>query len=89
MKKRYLYLIFTTLSVVVVILLALIFKLQKTSDTPINTISGVTKESEKLHSLAKAQNYHDSWVGKISKDKNQKEYSYSVQKFHIEFNRDK
>ncbi len=86
MKKRYLYLVFTSLSILVVILIAVIFKLSKTTDAQEEISIFKTQESEKLQTLVEAQNYEDSWIGKISKEKNQKTYQYSEKKFYIEFN---
>jgi len=85
-KKRYLYLVFTSLSILVVLLIAVIFKLSKTTNAQEETLLFKTQESEKLQTLVKAQNYKDSWVGKISKETNQKTYQYSEEKFYIEFN---
>ena len=86
MKKRYLYLVFTSLSILVVLLIVVIFKLSKTAGIQENIHVFKTQESEKLQTLVKAQNYEDSWVGKISKQTNQKTYHYSEEKFYIEFN---
>ncbi len=87
MKKGYLYLVFTSLSVLVVLLIAVIFKLSKTTNSQDSTLIAYdTKESEKFQNLVDAQDYEDSWIGKISKEKNQKTYQYSEKKFYIEFN---
>lgn len=86
MKKRYLYLVFTSLSILVVLLIAVIFKLSKTAGIQEEIPVFKTQESEKLQTLVKAQNYENSWVGKISQEKNQKTYQYSKEKFYIEFN---
>jgi hypothetical protein len=86
-KKGYLYLVFTSLSILVVLLIAVIFKLSKTTDTQDDRLlASSTKESEKFQNLVDAQGYGDSWVGKISKETNQKTYQYSREKFYIEFN---
>ena len=83
MKRGYLYLVFMTLSFAVVIVIALVFKFTTTAENRSLTTS---ISDSKLKSLVKAQDYKDSWIQKIAKEKNQQEYLYPVQKFHIEFN---
>jgi len=72
-----------TLSFAVVIVIALVFKFTTTAENRSLTTS---ISDSKLKSLVKAQDYKDSWIQKIAKEKNQQEYLYPVQKFHIEFN---
>lgn len=87
MKKGYLYLIFLSLFTLVVLGIALIYKLVPSKGTNIN-IPASANESDigNIRSLADKQNYKDSWIQKISKTDKQKEYIYPVQKFYIEFN---
>ena len=86
MKKGYLYLIFITLSSVVVLVIALVFKLTTTKNSS-NLSSAIEDSSSyELQSLMKVQDYDDSWIERLSREKNQKEYLYPIQKFHIEFN---
>ena len=85
MKRGYLYLVFITLSVVVGIVLALVFKFTTTTHSTLSTLVS-DNDSKELRSLMRVQTFEDSWIQKISKEKNQKEYLYPVQKFHIEFN---
>lgn len=86
MKKRYLYLVFLALSGGVVLMLALIFKLAKVPQSSNISIYQSAKEQNDMYSSLGVQNYEDSWIGKFSKEQNQKEYHYPVQKFHLEFN---
>ena len=86
MKRGYLYLVFTTLSAVVVLMLALVFKLTTTTDMSKKSTSITDRDTNSLQSEMKVQNYDDSWIQKLSREKNQKEYLYPTQKFHIEFN---
>ena len=86
MKRGYLYLVFTTLSAVVVLMLALVFKLTTTADMSKKSTSITDSDTNSLKSAMKVQNYDDSWIQKLSREKNQKEYLYPTQKFHIEFN---
>jgi hypothetical protein len=87
MKKGYLYLIFLSLFTLVVLGIALIYKLVPSKGTNINiTASTNEPDIEDIHSLVEVQNYKDSWIQKISKTDKQKEYIYPVQKFYIEFN---
>jgi hypothetical protein len=85
MKRGYLYLVFITLSVVVGIVLALVFKFTTTTHSTLSTLVS-DNDSKELRSLMRVQTFEDSWIQKISKEKNQKEYLYPVEKFHIEFN---
>jgi len=84
-KKRYLYLIFISLSVVVVLLIALIFKLQKTTSEVNIVITQDTGEEENMEILKSVQNYKDSWITKIKNTQDKKDYSYAVEIFHKEF----
>lgn len=86
MKKGYLYLVFMTLSFVVVLSITLVFKLTTTTENTKLTTSINDSGTNKLKSLIAVEDYEDSWIQKITKEKNQKEYLYPVQKFHIEFN---
>ena len=86
MKRGYLYLVFTTLSAVVVLMLALVFKLTTTEEMSKKSTSITDSDTNSLKSAMKVQNYDDSWIQKLSREKNQKEYLYPTQKFHIEFN---
>jgi len=86
MKKGYLYLVFITLSSVVVLAIALVFKLSTTTDRT-NIVTSINDyDSNELHALIEVQNYDDSWIQRLSREKNQKEYLYPIQKFYIEFN---
>jgi len=85
MKKRYLYLVFISLSVVVVLLIALIFKLQKTTNETKIIKAQSTGEEESIEILKSVQNYKDSWITKIKNDQHKKDYSYAVEIFHKEF----
>ncbi|HIP60752.1 MAG TPA: hypothetical protein EYH01_10035 [Campylobacterales bacterium] len=86
MKKGYLYLVFITLSSVVVLAIALVFKLSTTTDRT-NIVTSINDyDSNELHTLIEVQNYDDSWIQRLSREKNQKEYLYPIQKFYIEFN---
>ncbi len=86
MKRGYLYLIFMTLSAAVVLMLALVFKLTTTAEMSKTSISITDSDTNSLQSAMKVQNYDDSWIQRLSREKNQKEYLYPTQKFHIEFN---
>jgi len=88
MKKGYLYLIFLSLFTLVVLGIALIYKLVPSKSTKNINITASADESEviDIRSLADMQDYKDSWIQKISKTDKQKEYIYPVQKFYIEFN---
>ncbi len=86
MKKGYLYLIFIALSSVVVLGIALIFKLNTTTVSTKTDISIKDQDESDLSSLVEVQNYKNSWIQKLAKEKSQKEYLYPVEKFHIEFN---
>ncbi len=86
MKKGYLYLVFITLSSVVVLAIALVFKLTTTKNSSNLSSSIEDSSSYELQSLMNVQNYDDSWIQRLSREKNQKEYLYPIQKFHIEFN---
>ncbi|HIP03218.1 MAG TPA: hypothetical protein EYG75_06845 [Campylobacterales bacterium] len=86
MKKGYLYLVFITLSSVVVLAIALVFKLSTTTDRTNIATSINDYDSNELHALIEVQNYDDSWIQRLSREKNQKEYLYPIQKFYIEFN---
>ncbi len=85
MKKGYLYLVFIALSAAVVLSIVVIFKLSSITKGTRADLS--TEEfSDGGLSLVEIQTYEDSWIQKISKEKNQKEYLYPKQKFHIDFN---
>ena len=86
MKRGYLYLVFISLSAVVVLMLALVFKLTTIEDMPKKGTFITDSDINLLQSVIKVQNYDDSWIQKLSREKNQKEYLYPTQKFHIEFN---
>lgn len=86
MKKGYLYLIFITLSSVIVLAIALVFKLTTTKNSTNLSSSIIDSGSNELQSLIEVQNYDDSWIQRLSREKDQKEYLYPIQKFHIEFN---
>ena len=85
MKKGYLYLVFIALSAAVVLSIIVIFKLSSITKSTRADLSTKEFSAEGL-SLVEIQTYEDSWIQKISKEKNQKEYLYPKQKFHIEFN---
>ncbi len=86
MNKGYLYLVFITLSSVVVLGIALVFRLSTTTKDTIISTSIIDNETKQLRSLMEAQNYDNSWIQRLSSEKNQKEYLYPIQKFYIEFN---
>jgi hypothetical protein len=84
MKKGYLYLIFTALSGVVTLAIALTFKLVSPDIVIDKKLPTLESQDDNLSLLVAVDNYKDSWIYKLSKEKNQKAYLYPVQKFHIE-----
>jgi hypothetical protein len=86
MKKGYLYLIFIALSGIVALAIALTFKLVSPHIVTKQQLPTLENQNDDLFSLVEVENYKDSWIYKISKDKNQKVYLYPKQKFYVEFN---
>jgi hypothetical protein len=86
MKKGYLYLIFVALSGIVALAIMLTFKLVSPDIVIDKKLPTLENQDDSLSSLMAVDNYKDSWIYKVSKEKNQKEYLYPVQKFYIEFN---
>lgn len=86
MNKGYIYLVFAGLSGLVVLIIALIFKLS--SDTTLSTkhqehVAGASM----LHNQTlQIDNYSESWISKISKQKSQSTFQYPTQTYHIELN---
>ncbi|MCH9812361.1 MAG: hypothetical protein K0U47_00250 [Epsilonproteobacteria bacterium] len=86
MEKRYLYLVFLTLSGGVVLMLALLLKFAKVPHSSNISTYQSTQSNIDLYSSLGEYNYNDSWIAKFSQEQSQKEYHYPVQQFHIEFN---
>lgn len=86
MNRGYLYLVFISLSSVVVLGIALVFQLSTTTQATVINTSIIDNETEQLRSLMEVQNFNNSWLYKLSSEKNQRAYLYPTQKFHIEFN---
>ena len=86
MKKGYLYLVFIALSGIVALAIAFTFKLVSPHIVTEQQLPTLENQNDDLLSLVEVANYKDSWIYKISKEKNRKEYLYPVQKFYIEFN---
>ncbi len=83
MKKRYLYLIFLSLSLSVALFVALIFKLQNPNESSISSIPLEEIENiEDFNELLRVQNYKDSWITKIKQD-DQKDYFYAIEIYHL------
>ncbi len=83
MKRGYLYLVFISLALFVVLGILLAYKLTGTTEM-LNSDDLISDKGS--HPIVMVDNYQESWISKLSSKQNQKEYLYPVEKLHIEFN---